>query len=93
MSNNTNNKTKFIVTWFNNERSKLSFKNQIRLIKIWTNICISEEEYEMASALQKEKKKVIKEHIKKKQKSRTIKYKINFFYKKYWRKLCRIFNC
>jgi len=78
MSNNTNKKTRFIVTWFNNERSKLSFANQIRLVKIWTDICIGDEEYEMAAVLQSEKKKLVANHIANKRKNRT--WKENFPY-------------
>lgn len=91
MSNDNNRKASFITNWFNNEKSKLDFKSQIRLVKIWTDTCIGDEEYEMAAALQKEKKKLIDIHIANKRKNRTWKEKLTISYKTYRRKFLRLF--
>ena len=73
------NKIKFILAWYNAERGKFSFSKQILLAKTWIAICTKSEEYEMAAALQKEQEKIVKEHLKEKQESRTWKEKIWYY--------------
>jgi hypothetical protein len=68
-------KIEFIKTWYIQECAKLSFGDKLKLARIWTEICLSDEEYEMASALQEEKKKVIKRHIKEKRSKRRLSQK------------------
>jgi len=76
---NTGKKVEFIVGWFRTEKSRLLFKDQLRLVKSWTDICISAEEYEMAAALQDEKKRLIEERINEKKKARTLSVRIWYF--------------
>lgn len=81
------NKIKFIVAWYNNERTKFSFPTQILLAKTWMEICTKNEEYEMALALKKEKEKLVKNYLAKKRSERTWKEKLRFFFLKLKRKL------
>lgn len=69
-------KVDFIIAWYNKEKDRFSFTNQVMLAKTWIDICTRNEEYEMAAALQKEKEKVIEEFLRKKRESRTWKEKI-----------------
>lgn len=69
-------KIKFIKAWYTNECTKLSFGDRLKLARIWIDICIKDEEYEMAAAIKEEKKKIIKKHIKDKRKTRTMSQKI-----------------
>lgn len=69
-------KIKFIKAWYTNECIKLSFGDRLKLARIWIDICIKDEEYEMAAAIKEEKKKVIKKHIRDKRKKRTLSQKI-----------------
>ncbi len=82
-------KVDFIIAWYNNEKSKFSFANQIILAKTWIDICTRNEEYEMASALTKEKEKVIREYLKKKRDNRTWKERLKYFLLKLKRKLTK----
>jgi hypothetical protein len=77
-------KIEFIKAWYTNECAKLSFGDKLKLARIWTEICLKDEEYEMASALQEEKKKVIKKHIKNKRKKRKFSQKFMI-----WLYLCK----
>jgi len=70
------NKIKFIITWYNVERTKFSFPKQIMLAKTWIEICTKSEEYEMAAALQKEKEIITKNFLAFKKAHRTWKEKI-----------------
>lgn len=82
-------KVEFILDWYNKERIRFNFVNQIMIAKSWIAICTKNEEYEMASALQKEKDKVIKEYLKTKRASRKWKQKIWYLWTKLSRKLTR----
>lgn len=82
-------KVDFIIAWYNNEKSKFSFANQIILAKTWIDICTKNEEYEMAAALTKEKEKVIKEFLKKKRDSRTWKERVKYFLLRIKRKIVK----
>lgn len=77
-------KIEFIKTWYIQECTKLSFGDKLKLARIWTEICLSDEEYEMASAIQSEKKKVIKKHIKEKRSKRRFSQKFVI-----WAYLCK----
>lgn len=82
-------KVDFIIAWYNNEKSKFSFANQVVLAKTWIDICTKNEEYEMASALTKEKEKVVNEFLKKKRDSRTWKERVIYFLIKLKRKILK----
>jgi len=69
-------KIKFIKAWYANECSKLSFGDRLKLARIWIDICLRDEEYEMAAALKEERQKVIKKHIKDKRSKRKVSQKI-----------------
>ena len=72
-------KVGFITTWYNSECSKLSFGDSLKLGRVWINICLKDDEYEMASAIKKEKEKIIKRHIKEKRSKRTFSQKLIIF--------------
>jgi hypothetical protein len=72
-------KINFIILWYNQERVKFSFSKQITLANTWMEICTKNEEYEMASALKKEREKIVKDFISKKRKSRNWKQKLKFY--------------
>ena len=69
-------KINFIKSWYNGECEKLSFNDRLKLARAWTEICVKDEEYEMAAALSVEKYKMIKNHIKEKRRGRSISQKI-----------------
>lgn len=69
-------KIKFIKAWYNTECAKLSFGDSLKLARIWIEICLKDEEYEMAAAIKEEKQKLIKQHIKDKRKKRRMSQKI-----------------
>lgn len=68
-------KRKFIRAWYINECSKLSFGDSLKLARIWIVICINDEEYEMASTIEEEKKRIIQKHIKEKRRRRSFSQK------------------
>ena len=82
-------KVEFIIAWYNKEKVRFSFTNQVVLAKTWIDICTRNEEYEMAAALQKEKEKVIEEFLSKKRESRTWEEKILYCLIKIKRKFTR----
>ena len=69
-------KIKFIKTWYINECAKLSFGDRLKLARIWIDICLKDEEYEMAAAIKEERQKVVKKHIKDKRSKRKLSSKI-----------------
>jgi len=72
-------KVKFIKAWYTAECSKLSFGDRLKLARIWINICLKDEEYEMAAAIKDERQKVIKRHIKEKRSKRRFSQKAVIF--------------
>ena len=68
-------KIRFIKAWYNNECAKLSFGDRLKLAKIWIDICLKDEEYEMAATIKEERRKVIKKHIKDKRSNRSMSQK------------------
>ena len=68
-------KVKFIKAWYNSECTKLSFGDRLKLARIWIDICLKDEEYEMAQAIKEEKQKVIQKHIKEKRSKRRFSQK------------------
>lgn len=72
-------KVRFIRSWYNNECAKLGFGDKLKLARIWIDICLKDEEYEMASAIKDEKQKVIKKHIKDKRSKRRFSQKFIIF--------------
>jgi len=68
-------KIRFIKTWYQTECAKLSFGDSLKLARVWIEICLKDEEYEMASAISDEKQKIIKKHIKEKRRRRTFSQK------------------
>ncbi len=69
-------KIRFIRAWYNNECKKLSFGDKLKLARIWIEICLSDEEYEMAAAIKDEREKVVKRHVKEKRRKRKLSQKI-----------------
>lgn len=72
-------KVKFIKAWYNNECAKLNFGDKLRLARIWIDICLKDEEYEMAATIKDEKEKFIKLHIKEKRSKKTFSQKLVIF--------------
>ena len=72
-------KSKFIKDWYVVECANLSFGDRLKLARLWTNICIKDEEYEMAAAIKEEKQKIIKNHIKEKRSKRSFSQKLMIF--------------
>ena len=89
MSNETDKKAEFIVTWYRKERIKFNFVKQIVLAKTWIDICTKNDEYEMAAALQKEKERIIRNYLRNKRKNRSLREKIRFYLIKIRRKFIR----
>lgn len=89
MTTDVEKKIEFILDWYNNERIKFGFINQIMIAKSWIAICTKNEEYEMASALQKEKNRVIREYLKTKRASRKCKQKLWYLWTKLLRNITR----
>jgi uncharacterized protein VirK/YbjX len=83
---NIEEKVKFIVAWYNKEKIKFTFTKQVALANIWIEICTKNEEYEMASAINQEKIKVIAGFLNKKRQSRTLLQKIKYYIIKLKRK-------
>lgn len=69
-------KIKFIKAWYTAECAKLSFGDRLKLARIWIDICLNDEEYEMAAAIKEERQKVVKRHIKEKRKKRRFSQKL-----------------
>lgn len=72
-------KSKFIKDWYALECANLSFGDSLKLARVWTDICIKDEEYEMAAAIKKERQKIIKNHIKEKRSKRSFSQKFMIF--------------
>lgn len=89
MKTDASKKVDFIVAWYNKERIRFSFVKQIMLAKTWVIICTKNEEYEMASALQKEKEKVLNAYLKNKRASRTWRQRLWYFWIKLKRKFIK----
>lgn len=68
-------KKKFIRAWYLKECTKLTFSDRLALARIWIEICLKDEEYEMASAIQKARQEIVKAHIKHKRSNRTFSQK------------------
>jgi len=77
-------KIEFIKTWYTQECAKLSFGDRLKLARIWIDICLKDEEYEMAAALKDEKQNVVKKHIKDKRSKRRLSQKFVI-----WLYLCK----
>lgn len=69
-------KIKFIKAWYVNECAKLTFGDNLKLARIWIDICLKDEEYEMAAAIKEERKKIIENHIKEKRSKRRFAQKL-----------------
>ena len=69
-------KIKFIKAWYTNECTKLSFGDRLKLARIWIDICLKDEEYEMAAAIKEERQRVVKQHIKEKRSKRRFSQKL-----------------
>lgn len=76
-----------IINKFRRESKQFDFKKKIMLTRIWIDILIKAEEYEMAWALDNERIYLIKLRVKEKRASRTFKQKMRYF----WIKLNRKF--
>jgi len=69
-------KVDFIKSWYNGECEKLSFRDKLKLARAWTEICVKDEEYEMAAAIKAERMKMVKNHVKEKRRKRSFSQKI-----------------
>lgn len=69
-------KIEFIKIWYTSECAKLSFGDSLKLARIWIEVCLKDEEYEMAAAITEERQKIIKKHIKNKRSKRRLSQKI-----------------
>ncbi|MEK6829883.1 MAG: hypothetical protein AABY15_07220 [Nanoarchaeota archaeon] len=69
-------KVKFIKVWYTTECTKLNFGDRLKLARIWIDICLKDEEYEMAAAIKEERQHVIENHIKEKRSKRRLSQKI-----------------
>lgn len=72
-------KIKFIRKWYRQECQNLEFKYRLKLARLWVDICIRDEEYEMAAAIKEERQEIVRLHIKEKRKSRRLSQKIMIF--------------
>lgn len=69
-------KQKFIKAWYTHECTKLSFGDRLKLARIWIDICLKDEEYEMAAAIKEARQDQVKKHIKQKRRQRRLSQKI-----------------
>lgn len=69
-------KIKFVRVWYAKECTNLDFSDRLKLARVWIAICLKDEEYEMAAAIQNEKLKIVKKHIKEKRSKRSFSQKI-----------------
>lgn len=58
--NNSRNKVKFILAWYNKERVKLRDGQKLLLLNRWITSCTLFEEYEMSNALLNEKRMLVR---------------------------------
>jgi hypothetical protein len=72
-------KVDFIKSWYTKECSNLSFSDKLKLARVWIEICLKDEEYEMAAVINNEKHKIIKQHIKDKRSKRSFLQKLVIF--------------
>jgi cytosine/adenosine deaminase-related metal-dependent hydrolase len=70
-------KIQFIKAWYNDECANLTFGDRLKLAKIWIDICLCDEEYEMAAALKEERELMVQRHIKEKRKKRKFSQRIS----------------
>lgn len=85
-------KSKFIKEWYARECANLSFGDSLKLARIWIDICLKDEEYEMAAAIKSEKQRIIKNHIREKRKKRSFSQKFIIFIYLTKRKLFSLFR-
>lgn len=72
-------KIEFIKKWYRDECLNLEFKYKLKLARVWINVCLKNEEYEMATAIIEEKEKMIKNHIKNKRRKRGFLQKLMIY--------------
>jgi hypothetical protein len=58
--NNSRNKVKFILAWYNLEGKKLKDTQRLMLLNKWIKSCTQFEEYEMSNALLNEKRALVR---------------------------------
>lgn len=75
-----------IINKFRRESKQFDFNKKIRLTRIWIDILIKAEEYEMAWALDNERLNLVKNKVREKRISRTFKEKVRYFFIKLKRK-------
>jgi len=69
-------KAQIIRDWYKKECENLNFGDRLKLAKAWINICLKDEEYEIAAAIKSEKTDIIKRHIREKRKNRELSQKV-----------------
>lgn len=72
-------KIRFIKAWYIKECASLDFSSRLKLARVWIEICLKDEEYEMAAAIKEERKNIIKKHIKEKRSKRSFSQKFIMF--------------
>lgn len=85
-------KIKFIKSWYNLEKNKLSTVHRLELLKRWVESCVSFEEYEMAAVLRMERGLVMKIYRKEINGSRKIMEGLKIRFRYISRKLKRLLH-
>lgn len=85
--NNSRNKVKFILAWYDAERKKLNDNQKILLLNRWIKSCTEFEEYEMSNALLNEKRMLVRRMRIKKVGKKSF-FKKLFLHAKVWKRIC-----
>jgi hypothetical protein len=72
-------KVRFIKAWYIKECANLDFSDRLKLARVWIEICLKDEEYEMAAAIREEKRNIVKKHIKEKRSQRSFSQRFVIF--------------
>jgi len=60
MQSSAKKKIKAIITWYRMSGRHLDVDKKLQLLKLWKEICVEYEEYEIASALRTERARLIR---------------------------------
>jgi hypothetical protein len=78
-----------IINKFRRESKQFDFKKKIMLTRIWIDILIKAEEYEMAWALDNERMYLVRLRVEEKRESRTFRQKMRYRWIKLKRKFMK----
>lgn len=84
-------KIKAILLWYKLSSNKLTNEQKLELLKVWKEICVEFEEYEIASSLRKKRNSLIKSIRIEKIKKRSILKVCKLLYRLLRRKLNKLF--